>query len=185
MRPSCTSALLAVTLVVTAAHAAPRKPIAVGLAPSAYTIETGRWGIAPELIGYGYLHIDDRIYARLGARLGSRGWIQREMTTALRIEERELSFAGDVGLVWQSTVVPSISLQAGLVHRWFDVTATGIEASLSNLGQSERLPMISAQAGLGLPLTKRLLVEPFVRFEKIATDSRFGLRWGFEATMSL
>ena len=160
------------------------KPIAIGLAPSAYSLETGRWGLAPELIGYGYLHVDGPVFARVGARVGSRGYIDRDMPTDLNIREREVSLAGDVGLVRQGAVVPSLSLQVGWAHRWFDVTATDVDVSMSRFGRSEWLPMVSMQAGLGLPLTKRLLVEPFVRFETLVSDTRLGLRWGVEATVA-
>ena len=159
-------------------------PFAIGLAPSAYNLETGSWGLAPELIGYGYIHVDGPVFARVGARLGSRGYIERDMPTDLNIREREVSLAGDVGLVRQGAVVPSLSLQVGLARRWFDVTATDIDVSMSRFGRSEWLPMVSMQAGLGLPLTKRLLVEPFVRFETVVSDTRLGLRWGVEATLA-
>jgi hypothetical protein len=139
------------------------KPIAVGLAPSAYNLDNGRWGVAPEIIAYGYLPIDGAIFARVGARFGSRGWISRDMPTELNIREREVSLVGDIGVLYQSAVVPSLSMHAG----------------------SEWLPMISVQVGLGLPLTRRLLVEPFMRFEKVISDNRLGLRWGIEATISL
>lgn len=161
------------------------KPIAIGLAPSAYSLETGSWGLAPELIGYGYLHVHGPVFARVGARLGSRGWIERDMPSELNIHEREVSVAGDIGLVRQGAVVPSLSFQVGLAHRWFDVTATDIDVSMSKFGSSEWLPMLALQAGLGLPLTKRLLVEPFVRFETLVSDSRLGLRWGIEATVAI
>jgi hypothetical protein len=177
-----------VGVVATSQHAnadAGVKPIAIGLAPSSYSLETGSWGLAPELIGYGYIHVEGPVFARVGARLGSRGYIERDMPTDLNIREREVSLAGDVGLVRQGAVVPSLSLQVGLARRWFDVTATDIDVSMSRFGRSEWLPMVSLQAGLGLPLTKRVLVEPFVRFETLVSDTRLGLRWGVEATVAL
>jgi hypothetical protein len=179
-------ALVSVATASRAVHADTAvKPIAIGLAPSAYSLENGTWGLAPELIGYGYRHIDGAVFARLGARLGSRGWVAPEMPTALNIHEREVSLVGDIGLVHQGKVVPSLSLQAGLAHRWFDVTTTDIDLSMSKFGRSEWLPMLSLQAGLGLPLSKRLLVEPFMRFETVISDTRLGLRWGVEATLAL
>lgn len=178
--------LVSVATAIRAAYADTAvKPIAVGVAPSAYSLENGTWGVAPELLGYGYLHLDGAVFARLGARLGSRGWFTPDMPTALNIHEREVSLAGDFGLVHQGNVVPSLSLQLGLAHRWFDVTAMDIDRTMSKFGRSEWLPMISLQAGLGLPLSKRLLVEPFMRFETLVSDTRLGLRWGIEATLAL
>ena len=78
----------------------------------------------------------------------------------------------------------SLSLQVGLARRWFDVTATDIDVSMSKFVRSEWLPMVSLQAGLGPPLTNRLLVEPLVRFETLVGDTRLGLRWGVEATIA-
>jgi hypothetical protein len=177
--------VLAALAIAASAPVANAEPIAIGVAPSAYLLATDAWGFAPELLAHTYVPLSyERIYLRPGGRLSTRGLIQNDMSTDLRLEEHDLSFHAELGVVRQGRVVPSVTLLAGMTHRWVSVTAHGVDTSMSNAGKNEWLPSLGAQLGVGLPLHDRVLVEPFVRYELVYSDSRTHLRWGFEATFS-
>jgi hypothetical protein len=176
---------IASIMLVASTAVAHAEPIAIGLAPSAYLLETDEWGFAPELLGYTYVALpEDKLYLRPGGRLSARGLIQNDMSTNLRIEERDLSVMGELGLVRGGRVVPSATLLAGMTRRWVSVSARDVDTSMSRAGSDEWLPVIGAQLGVGLPLHTRFMIEPFVRYELVVSDARTHLHWGFEATVS-
>jgi hypothetical protein len=165
------------------AHAQERPSLAVGIAPSAYQLSDASWGFAPEIFGQTYLHMSGPIFLRGGARLGGRGLIQPTMSTDVRLEERDFTMAAELGIVRNGFVIPSFTIQTGVAHRSFRVGYGTTDSSMSMIGRSEWLPTISAQAGMGLPFARSIVVEPFVRYEYIVDDDRRGLRWGLEMSI--
>jgi hypothetical protein len=171
--------------VCASASASRAEPIAVGVAPSAYLLSTDAWGFAPELLGHTYVPLPyDKVFLRPGARLSTRGLIQNDMSTDLRLEEHDLSFSAELGIVHSGRVVPSLTLLAGMTHRWVSLSAEGVDTSMSHADATEWLPSFGAQLGVGLPLHERVMIEPFARYEVVIGDARTHLRWGFEATFS-
>lgn len=176
-------AVIALALCVGTAAA---EPLAIGIAPSAHLRQSDGWGFAPELLVHTYVPLSaDRVYLRPGARVGVRGLVQEDMARDLRIEERDVAVIGELGIVRSGRVVPSVTLLAGLAHRWVTLDAAGVDTSMSSIGGNEWLPLAGAQLGLGMPLHSRVLIEPFVRYEVVLTDARTHLRWGVEASVSL
>jgi hypothetical protein len=175
---------LVLVLALLAPAAVAAEPVAIGIAPSAYALPTGRWGFAPEVLAHTYVHVARAWYLRPGGRLGARGLVQEDMSSDLRLEERDLGVVGELGVVRAGRIVPSATLLAGVDRRWISLDATGLDVSMSRADATEWLPVIGGQIGVGLALHRRVMIEPFVRYEVLITDGRTHLRWGFEATMS-
>ena len=100
------------------------------------------------------------------------------------IEERDVAAFAELGLVRGGRVVPSATILAGVARRWITLDASGVDTSMSRAGGDEWLPIIGGQLGVGLPLHRRVMVEPFVRYELVIDDSRTHLCWGVEASIS-
>ena len=173
-----------IAAVLTCAASAGAGPIAIGVAPSTHLREGEGWGFAPELFVHTYASLSDGLYLRPGGRVAVRGLVQDPMATDLRIEEHDLAAFGELGLIHDGRVVPSVTLLAGVARRWMTLAAHGVDTSMSRIGEDEWLPIIGAQLGVGMPLSKHILVEPFVRYEVAITDNRTHLRWGVEASVS-
>lgn len=175
----------AILVVLFASHAA-AEPIAIGLAPSTYTLSDGSRGFAPEAFAHAYVSLDSRLVLRPGVRLGARGLVQPEMPEGLRITERDFTAHAEAALLFDGTVVPSLAVMGGLDVRRVDVQGDGIDVASSRVAHTELLPYIAVQIGVGLPIAKgKWLVEPTIRREFMFGDARVDWRFGLEVSYAL
>ncbi len=176
---------LAVVLVLLP-HVAGAEPIAIGIAPSTYTLSDGSRGFAPEVFAHTYLLIGDRLVLRPGARIGARGLVQPEMPAGLRVTERDFTTHAEVALTFDGTVVPSLAVMGGLDVRRIGVEGDGIDVSSSHIAHTELMPYLAMQIGVGLPLAHGTwLVEPTIRREFLLGDARVDWRFGLEVSYAL
>lgn len=182
------AAVLALSAVAACPARAEADAMAVGVAAAwqerADYGEDTRASFAPELVGFGYVPVGGgRLYLRPGARLGHAGLSRPEMPNALRIAERDVSVAGEIGLVRDGAVVPSLTIGAGAVSRWIRLeTSPPVSAPDERISRHQLLGTFHAQVGFGIPLAGRFLIEPFVRFESVRADDRGHWRYGVELT---
>jgi hypothetical protein len=166
--------------------AAGAEPVAVGLAPSTYELSDGGRGFAPEAFAHTYVSLGSRLVLRPGARLGARGLVQPDMPSGLRVTERDGTAQLETAITFDGTVVPSLSVMAGIDVRRINVESDGIDVASSRIPHTELLPYLAVQVGLGLPLAKgRWLVEPTIRREYLFGDTRAGWRFGLEVSFAL
>lgn len=140
--------------------------------------------VMPEVVFYGYLGpLGGNVHLRPGARLGYTAF-QPEMPSAVRVEESDLSVSGEIGVVYDWYLVPSVSLGGGLIHRSIALkTAAPVSAGSEQISRTENLPHVFAQVGVGLPLWNGFIVlEPYARFASVQGDGRVGTQFGVEIT---
>jgi hypothetical protein len=150
--------------------------------------ENTRANFVPELVGFGYLRLgESRLFLRPGARLAYSGLSQAEMPSAVRIEERDLTATGELGLVLDGPVIPSLTLGGGAASRWISLDLERpVTADGERISRHQILGTGYLQAGLGIPLVRgRLLAEPIVRYEITSGDDRAHWRYGVELTAQL
>jgi hypothetical protein len=147
--------------------------------------EATRANFIPEVVGYTYLSLGHRLFLRPGVRIGYSGLSQPDMPAAVAMREHDVAFSAEAGLVFDATVVPSLSVGTGVVARSVSLTTQApVAAGDEQLSHWEALPMIYSQLGLGLPMWKgKLLVEPFVRTEWLRGDPRSHWRYGLDITV--
>jgi len=150
--------------------------------------ENTRANFVPELVGFGYLPLaGTRLFLRPGARLAYSGLTQVEMPDAVQIEERDLTATGEVGIVLDGPVIPSLTVGAGAASRWISLDVEQpVNASGERISRHQLLGTGYLQAGLGIPLVRgALLAEPIIRYEQISGDERAHWRFGVELTAQL
>ncbi len=140
---------------------------------------------APEALLYAYIPIWENLYARSGTRI-SYQWEQPDMPSSVRVEERDFSAQAEAGFVWNSAVIPSLSVGVGRIWRNTTLkTDSPIVAVASGISEKTQLNFWIAQFGLGLPiLIPSLVVEPFWRYQSASKDWRLRSVFGIEATIS-
>ena len=142
----------------------------------------------PEIVTFGYINVlSPLIYLRPGARYGYGGLNLVEMPTALRVEEVDHTLSGEIGIVADGFLVPSITAGIGAVFRTITLKTTApIELKEDKISRSETLPYFYIQLGCGLPIWNGfLLLEPFVRFEHVTGDPRASKHYGLEFTSQI
>lgn len=150
--------------------------------------ENTRANFVPELVGYGYLRLGEtRLFLRPGARLAYSGLTQAEMPSALQIEERDLTATGELGLVLDGPVIPSLTAGGGASSRWISLDVERpVFMTEDRISRQEFLATGYVQAGLGVPLVRGvLLAEPILRYELVSGDDRAHWRYGVELTAQL
>ncbi len=142
----------------------------------------------PEIVTFGYLNVlSSSVYLRPGARYGYSGLNLVEMPSALRVEEVDHILSGELGIVADGFLVPSITAGLGAVFRTISLKTTApIVLKEDKISRSETLPYFYIQIGCGLPIWNGFfLLEPFVRFENVTGDDRARKHYGFEFTSQI
>jgi hypothetical protein len=142
----------------------------------------------PEVVGFLYARTPvDRVHLRPGLRLGYARFGSAEMPGAIRFTERDRMLSAELGILYDGVVIPALTGGAGFRLRKVDLTlGRSIDAEAEPISSWEALPTAYAQFALGLPFgATPLVVEPFARFEHIATDDRSQWRFGLDITIEL
>jgi hypothetical protein len=104
----------------------------------------------------------------------------------VQITERDLTGLVEAAVTFNGSVVPSLTVMAGLDVRRIGVAGDGVDVSMSHVAATELLPYLAVQLGLGLPLAKGTwLVEPTIRREYLLGDTRAAWRFGLEVSFAL
>lgn len=140
----------------------------------------------PEVIVFGYLPVFDPVFLRPGLRV-SYAWQQPEMPKSVRVEENDLAASAELGVLYESYAIPSLTLGVGYISRKIRlVTEKPVVSVNSDISTRDSLYFASVQAGVGIPLWKGFVVaEPYVRYVLAAGDSRLGLGFGVEVTFQI
>ncbi|MCA2959189.1 MAG: hypothetical protein IOD12_02995 [Silvanigrellales bacterium] len=141
----------------------------------------------PEFVTYGYLGgFLGPVWLRPGLRVAYASE-QPEMPQGLRVEERDLSFGGELGFVYDWYVVPSLALGGGVISRQVKLVTKGVISSSENdISKKETLPFLHLQAGVGIPLWKGfMVVEPLYRYSWVERDARITYTYGLEMTFQI
>jgi hypothetical protein len=146
-----------------------------------------RIGFVPELLGQYYVPLPiRRLYLRPGVRLGFVGFSQAAMPSNLRVEERDLVFAGEVGILFDAPVVPVLSFGVQGTARFIHTEASGPIRATVDGDRSEFLPGVYSQLGIGIPIARgRVIFEPFLRYQHVFGDDRLGLHFGADLTVAI
>jgi hypothetical protein len=150
--------------------------------------ENTRASFVPELVGFGYLRLGEtRLFLRPGARLAYAGLSQAEMPHAVHIEERDVIATGELGLLVDGPVIPSLTAGGGAASRWISLDVREpATARRDRISRHQLLGTGYLQAGLGIPLVRGVLVvEPILRYELVSGDDRSRWRYGVELTAQL
>lgn len=141
----------------------------------------------PEIVGYGYVGLGHRLYLRPGVRVAYSGFSQPQMPQSVRFSERDLATSVEAGILFNAAVVPSFSIGTTLVHRRTRFIASGsVTAADDRIGGRELLPGVYTQLGIGIPMWRGgFIMEPFVRWHRLAGDHRASTRAGVEFTAKL
>jgi hypothetical protein len=140
----------------------------------------------PEWVAYGYLGGPmGPLWLRTGFRVAGL-YEQPEMPQSARVEETDWSGAGELGVVWDSYLVPSLAVGGGLIRRKIEfVSRFPVEGS-HKLDRVEHLPFLYAQLGLGIPFFRGfVVVEPYYRKTWVKADARTGDTLGAEMTFQI
>lgn len=140
----------------------------------------------PELLVHSYYGLSSEFYLRPGARF-SYAWTQPEMPKSLQVREKDFGYSAELGVLYESYVVPSVTLGIGAISRSVTlITKKPIDASSAQISGNQTLPFLSLQAGVGVPLWNGFFViEPYVRYQFVRDDKRMGLGFGLELTVQV
>lgn len=141
---------------------------------------------APEFVLYGYLPIFTNIWFRPGFRL-NYSWLQPDMPQGFQINETDLRYMLETGIVLDWIILPSLTYAFGFIYRNKTlVTNYPITTVNDTVSGSENLFYSHFQFGLGFPILKGFLVlEPFARYVMVQNDYRFKWAYGLEATFQI
>lgn len=140
----------------------------------------------PALVGLAYVNVAPRLYLRPGARLGIFGLTQPPAASDARIEEHGVQGRAEVGLLYDAWVIPVVAVGTGIERRSIDFATAGNVQDSGVADRTEWLGMLYAQAGVGVPLLRGLVViEPYVRLQHTASDDRSASELGFDVTFAL
>ncbi len=167
---------------VAVARSRVRWAVGVGLGASPQT--DGTWGLQPELVGHASLRLAPRWSVRGGVRAWFHGVNQPEMAQGLGLVERDLGGSVELAVSYRAPVVPTLTIAGMVARRSISLDAASeIDTSGSMLDHVEVLPGIYGQLGVGLPVGKRFMLEPYLRFEWVPDDRRTQLGWGMDISM--
>jgi hypothetical protein len=141
-----------------------------------------------EVFAQSYLKLPaNNLFLRSGVRLGYEHIPDEEAPQSIKIREQSFRGGFELGILYEGLMVPSISLQAGVLRRKLTLdTSSQITSKSTDFPMIEWLPMGILNLGLGLPIEGgKLILEPFYRFVWIAKDTRQTSQWGIDASWSL
>lgn len=122
----------------------------------------------------------------VGVRAWFRGLTQSEMPSGLALTERDLGGGGELGVRHDGHVAPMRTLGGAVSRRSIRARAApDVDVRQSMLDHAEWLPGIYGQLEVGLPVSGRLLLTPYVRYDWLPDDSRVRARWGLEVSIAL
>jgi hypothetical protein len=141
---------------------------------------------AIEGIFYAYSNLKGSLDLRGGLK-GSYAWLQPSMPKGLRIEEHDMRFSADIGVVLNWVAIPSFSGGAGILIRSREtITGSTIFQDSDSLSGVDGLGFLYAQAGIGLPFFQGFMVlEPYIRYTYMPEDLRFDFAYGAECTFEI
>lgn len=139
-----------------------------------------------ELPLYAYIPIAKPLWLRSGLRLGYTD-DQPEMPSAVKIRERDFSYAFEAAAVWDWYLMPSLGFGYGVINRRIDLkTSHKLDVEDDKISGSETLSFWQSQLGLGIPILEGLIVmEPFLRYWNIKSDNRSNWSFGFDLTVQI
>lgn len=136
----------------------------------------------PEILGYMYYALPkDRLWLRHGARF-SYSNDQAQMPKALKIEESDYKVSIEEGIVYDWYFAPSFTLGIGYDWRSIRVkTKSPVVAADNRLNTKESFMWGYGQLGVGVAaLRGEYLLEPMLRWQKLAADQRTSWAFGIE-----
>jgi hypothetical protein len=137
----------------------------------------------PEVFAYGYLPLKKSYFLRPGLRFGYLGSTP-QMPKSIQIVESDFSAHGEIALLWESYVVPALSVGAGAIFRTIKVNVSDeVKIETDSISNRETLPFVSFKFGAGLPLLSgKLAFEPFLGYRLIFDDNRESIFFGGEVS---
>ena len=163
----------------------PRLGWMLGAGLAAFPQTDSTWGLQPELVGYATFPITPAWSVR-----SVRGWVrgvtQPEMARGLGLTERDLGGSLELAVSDQAIVVPTLAIAGAMIRRTISLSAASdIDTSRSMLDHTELLPGLYGQLAVGLPVGRRFMLEPYMRFEWIPNDRRSRLAWGLDVSVMI
>ncbi|KAB8033295.1 hypothetical protein [Fluviispira multicolorata] len=142
--------------------------------------------VAPEIVIYGYIPLFQRLWLRPGLR-ANYSWLQPEMPQAIRVEENDLKYDIEIGLVVDWIILPSISFGIGGIYRQISLkTQYPLVVPVDDVSGTDNIPMFQTQLGIGFPIASGIVViEPYGRYVILENDKRFAWGYGLEVTMQI
>lgn len=141
-----------------------------------------------EVFAHSYLRSHSEVlFFRPGVRFGYEQIPDEEAPQAIKIREQSFRGGLELGILYEGVMVPSVSLQAGVLRRQLMLEkGSQIISESRSFPTTEWLPTATMNLGLGLPLEGgKLILEPFYRFVWIAKDTRQTTQWGLDASWAL
>jgi hypothetical protein len=142
-----------------------------------------------EAFGQGYVPLPmENLFLRPTIRFGYEKPDRKDDSQSLAIKESSLKSLLELGIVHDGLLVPTISIQAGMIRRILTLqTASPIAlAGGSSLTRNEHLWNFGLTLGLGLPvLDGRIILEPYYRFVRIEKDLRQSSQVGVELSVAV
>lgn len=141
---------------------------------------------APEVVAYGYFPLAGSWWLRPGARVGYR-WMQPDMPSALRIEERDTVMGLDLGVLYQWKLVFSLAAGGQLMNRSSHLTTSApVDAGEDLITRRTWLKGSYLQGGVGYPALGGIAVfEPLLRWMFMPEDWRGKFFYGMEITFGV
>jgi hypothetical protein len=143
--------------------------------------------VHPELVTYGYFGgFLGPVWLRPGLRIAYLAE-QPEMPQSARVEERDWTFAGELGAVFDWYVLPSLTMGGGVIRRRIELVTKGaVSGGRDDISRTEVLSFLYGQLGVGIPLWKGfVVVEPFYRYSGVKGDARITSTYGLEFTFQV
>lgn len=130
----------------------------------------------------------DNFYLRPSLRFSYEPESNEELPKSLSLREQTIKSAAELGVLYNSIIVPAFTLQGALLYRTLKLyTASPVSGTAANsLSRRETLWQAAVTASLGIPVANGdLMVEPFYRLIQIQADNRQSTQWGFDVSYAL
>lgn len=141
---------------------------------------------APEAVVYAYFPIGKDFFLRPGVRLNI-SWDQSETPQALKVKETDFRYFGELGVVYDWFVLPSLAVGVGLDHQNIKFsTSYPVYLTYDRISATANFFASYFQASVGFPLIKGwLVIEPYARYTIIQDQGFHGFGYGIEATIEI
>lgn len=141
-----------------------------------------------EVFAHSYLRSrSEGLFFRPGVRFGYEHIPDEEAPQSIKIREQSFRGGLELGILYEGFMVPSVSLQAGVLRRQLTLEkGAQVISESKSFPTIEWLPTTTMNLGLGVPIEGgKLILEPFYRFVWIAKDTRQTSQWGIDASWAL